>query len=227
MKFKVLNVDNNAKTYKNHTKKTTTGILYLAPHTQSGYNLCKYASKGCSEACLFSAGFGKFIRVKKARIDKTHRFLSDREGFLSDLYSDIHQLELLANANNEVASVRLNGTSDIPWERVKYGTHTMFEHFPNVQFYDYTKWPIAKRNTSIPNYHLIFSLSEENDVEAKKSLADGVNVAVVFKSLPSTFWGHSVIDGDAHDARFLDKKGVIVGLKAKGKAKKDTTGFVR
>jgi hypothetical protein len=53
------------------------------------------------------------------------------------------------------------------------------------------------------------------------------NAAVVFQTLPDTFLGLQVINGDEHDLRHLDPKGVIVGLLPKGrKAKRDTSGFV-
>ena len=58
------------------------------------------------------------------------------------------------------------------------------------------------------------------------------NVAVVFRDkIPKSYKGYEVIDGDDSDLRFLDKfksweTGGIVGLKAKGPAKKDKSGFV-
>jgi hypothetical protein len=97
--------------------------------------------------------------------------------------------------------------------------------FPNVIFYDYTK--LANRRNLPPNYSLTFSLSEDNDKSAEQALANGLNVAAVFRKIPPTFLGRTVVDGDVSDLRFLDPSGVIVGLKAKGKAKKDTSGFVR
>jgi hypothetical protein len=48
---------------------------------------------------------------------------------------------------------------------------------------------------------------------------------VFWPTLPSTWLGFPVIDGDRHDARFLDPAGVIVGLRAKGLARVDTSGF--
>ena len=78
-----------------------------------------------------------------------------------------------------------------------------------------------------PNYHLTYSLNEDNYNKAIEVLKNGGNVAVVFrKDLPQNFNGYKVINGDEHDLRYLDEKNVVVGLKAKGKAKKDTSGFV-
>jgi hypothetical protein len=121
---------------------------------------------------------------------------------------------------------RLNGTSDIRWETVKVdGFDNIMAMFPNVQFYDYTK--IANRRDLPANYHLTFSLAESNLADAERALANGMNVAAVFRTVPKVFLSVPVIDGDATDLRFLDPKGVIVGLKAKGKAKKDDSGFVQ
>jgi hypothetical protein len=63
-------------------------------------------------------------------------------------------------------------------------------------------------------------------MDVRLALSNGMNVAAVFHKVPETYLGRTVINGDETDLRFLDPKGVIVGLKAKGKAKKDTTGFV-
>jgi hypothetical protein len=120
----------------------------------------------------------------------------------------------------------INGTSDIPFENLSIFGKTLFEHFPKVQFYDYGKSAKRVLENKIKNYHLTFSLSESNIKIAKVVAAAGKNVAVVFHKKPKTFWGKKVLDGDISDLRFLDKKGVIVGLSAKGRAKKDKTGFV-
>ena len=121
---------------------------------------------------------------------------------------------------------RLNGTSDLAWEKYEVANgKNIFQMFPEVQFYDYTK--INNRKVShIPNYHLTFSKADGNDMDTRIAMSNGMNVAVVFKNVPETYLGRPVINGDETDLRFLDPKGVIVGLKAKGKAKKDTTGFV-
>jgi hypothetical protein len=96
--------------------------------------------------------------------------------------------------------------------------------FQSVQFYDYTKLPNRRNVPS--NYHLTFSRSESNELDALRILANGVmNVAVVFDTLPTKWAGVKVIDGTETDLRFLDEQGVVVGLVAKGKAKKDNSGF--
>ena len=75
---------------------------------------------------------------------------------------------------------------------------------------------------------MTFSCSESNEKIAKLVLEMGGNVAVVFRNqLPKTWNGVKVVNGDESDLRFLDKKGVVVGLIEKGLAKQDETGFVK
>lgn len=224
--MKLLNVDANAKTSKNTKFGYLTGILYLSPYNISGKQVCSYASNGCAKACLNSAGRGVFTNVKAARLRKTKLLFQNRSEFLELLNKDIKALERKAKRLNLKPCIRLNGTSDLPFENMG-----ILENYPNVQFYDYSKNPhrVTKylRGDMPKNYHLTFSRSESNDFYSKNVLDNGGNVAVVFKDkLPKTFWNKKVIDGDKHDLRFLDKKNVIVGLIAKGKAKKDNSGFV-
>lgn len=224
----------NAKTVKGERFGFLTFILYLAPSKISGYNTCPMASAGCAAACLFTAGMGKFKNVWDARVRKTIRFFEDRENFLADLVSDI-EAGIRKGERDEMTPVfRLNGTSDIRWENypvIRDGVEypNVMTAFPNVQFYDYTKLP-NRRN--IPdNYHLTFSRSESNDDHIPTALDHGMNVAVVFDtkkkhSLPKNYMDLPVIDGDVSDLRFNDPKGSVVGLRAKGDAKKDDSGFV-
>lgn len=217
----------NPKIVKGEKYGYLTKILHLAPHKSSGFNVCKNASKGCSEACLFYQGRGQMTSVQKARLRKTEMFFENKSEFMDTLHKEIKQTMKQAERKNMTPAIRLNGTSDIPWERVKYGNHkNVFEAFPDLQFYDYTKRTDRKDLPS--NYHVTFSLSEDNDEAAKEALKNGMNVAVVFRDeLPETFWGYPVYDGDDTDLRFLDPQGHVIGLKAKGSAKKDTSGFVR
>ena len=206
-----------------------TGILYLAPSDQSGVmNTCPFATKGCREACLYTAGRGAFNNVKQARINKTLWLARDKAGFIAQLIKDIEALIRKAKRENMTPCVRLNGTSDLPVE--KWG---IMEQFKDVQFYDYTKNPkrmVAYLAGEMPkNYSLTFSRAETkaNQKHAGIVLARGGNVAAVFAgNLPAMHGENRVINGDESDLRFTDPKGVIVGLKAKGKARKDTSGFV-
>jgi hypothetical protein len=225
----LLGVSADAKTVKGEKKGYLTGIMYLAPANTSGViNVCANASEGCKASCLNTAGrAGMFPMILEARKAKTLWMVNDYDTFEAQLVRDIEALVRKAERENMTPCVRVNGTSDLPKLAWK-----MAARFPNVQFYDYTKHPAPWMHTR-ENYHLTFSLSETNEAQAREALAHGVNVAVPFfvkkgKPLPTTFLGVPVIDGDETDLRFLDKaKGVVVGLRAKGKAKKDCTGFVR
>lgn len=217
----------NAKTAKGGDLGFENVILHLAPADLSGVmNACPFASAGCRAACLNTAGRGAFNSTQLARIEKTKLFHADPEAFVARLGGEIATLARKATKNGTKAAVRLNGTSDILFENIPYGGFdNLMTAFPDVQFYDYTKIP-NRRN--IPaNYDLTFSLSESNDRHAIAAIANGFRVAVVLDAIPETWGGYDVIDGDKHDFRFLDPVGVIVGLKAKGKARKDTSGFVR
>jgi hypothetical protein len=197
-----------------------TFILHLAPSWLSGYNTCPMASKGCTAACLNTAGRGRFTATQEARIRKTKLFFEDRENFMAQLVKDIQAAVRKADREGMTPVFRLNGTSDIRWETVAVdGFANIMEMFPNLTFYDYTKIPNRRNIPS--NYHLTFSRSESNE----HLIPQGMNVAVVFDSLPDVWFGRTVIDGTETDLRFLDPQNVVVGLLAKGKAKKDNSGF--
>lgn len=223
--MKLLGIDTNAKTVKGQKLGYMTGIMYLAPANESGKNLCPHASEGCKAACLFTAGRGRMAPVKAARLAKTKFFLENRAEFLAQLKKEIAALVKKAAKAGMIPAVRLNGTSDLPWENLG-----IMQEFPTVQFYDYT--PHAARMVRFlrgelpPNYHLTFSRKEDNQAQTELIAKMGGNVAVVFDQLPEKYLGRKVVNGDESDLRFLDKKGVIVGLIAKGKGKKDNSGFV-
>jgi hypothetical protein len=204
--------------------------LHFAPATISGYQVCASASEGCTIACLYTSGHGRFTRTQESRIAKTQRFFEAREAFLRDMVKDIFAALRRANRMGMVPSFRLNLTSDIRWETVRvFGYDNIMEMFPTVQFYDYTKHTNRKNIPS--NYHLTFSRSETNDTKVQEMFDAGYNVAIVFDTpknqpLPETFRGRKVIDGRVHDLRFLDETGVWVGLSALGDGKKDSSGFV-
>lgn len=211
----------NYKTVKGEKLGYLTGILYLAPAKISGYEVCPRRSAGCTTACLYTAGMGAFSTVQQARIKKTKQFFEDRDNFLMQLRKDITALVRKAKKTNMTPAIRLNGTSDIEWTR--FG---IMEEFPDVQFYDYTK-VLNRLKQPIPkNYHITFSKSEDNEMDCRWALNLGFNVAVVFNKLPETYFARPVISGDETDVRFEDARGVIVGLTAKGKAKKDLNNFV-
>lgn len=223
--MKLLGIDTNSKTIKGQKFGYMTGIIYLAPSIESGKNLCAHASEGCKAACLFTAGRGRMSNVKNARIAKTKFFIENRSAFLAQLEKEIVSLVKKAEKNGMTPVLRLNGTSDLPWENLG-----IIQKFPSVQFMDYTANPkraISFLNGELPaNYHLTFSRKESNQAQVELLASMGMNIAAVFATMPENYLNKPVIDGDESDLRFLDSKGVIVGLKAKGKAKKDTSGFV-
>jgi len=238
--MKLLNHD-NAKTSKGNSLGYKTAIMYLSPFDHSGYNVCPMAEMaGCVKPCLNLAGHGGMIpkgettnRVQEARKRRTRWFMEDRESFMDQLVYEIRHHIRVSKRQRLIPTVRLNGTSDIRWENVPvtigdFEYRNIMDAFWDIQFYDYTKIPNRKR---IPeNYYLTWSYSGANGSYAKlvdKAFDSGMNVAVVFrKDLPRKFKGYDVVDGDETDLRFLDSKTVVVGLRAKGPAKKDTSGFV-
>lgn len=198
--------------------------LSLAPHTYaSKETLCPNAERAnCFMHCLFFTGRGGFAdNVKNARIRKTKLFVEEREYFMGLLITDIMKLQVAAKRLDRKLAIRLNMFSDINWTGVYYQGKTVFEHFPEVTFYDYTKVP--RDPAKLPaNYKLTFSYSPEPayQVSVKKALRYGMNIAVVFQlgkgeALPAIWNGKTVINGDLHDLRFLDPENVIIGLKEK------------
>lgn len=238
--------DANPRLEKSLGLRVYSAPLHLAPAKLSGYEVCPKATAGCRAACLHTAGNPIYMEGKtRARIARTRAYFEARGAFMVVLWAEIAAHVKRAKRLGFKPAVRLNATSDIPWERVPLtnGPATLpniMAAFPDIQFYDYTKR--ANRIAVPRNYHLTFSLAEGNDADAITALNNGHNVAVVFnvkrgKPLPNTFWlggiGEprallaEVIDGDTHDFRPADPRGVIVGLRAKGTAINDTSGFVR
>jgi hypothetical protein len=233
----ILSTSADAKTVKGQGHGYLTGILYLAPSDISGVNLCPFATlAGCEIACLYTAGRGAFSNVQLARIAKANLFNKDRELFMASLVYSIKKVIRDALKQGLIPVIRLNGTSDIQFEKIPLTVdgidyRNIMEVFPTVQFYDYTKIPTR---SNIPaNYDLTFSYSGVESFQPvwDKALKNDElkRFAVVFSkrdAIPAQFAGMNVIDGDSTDLRFLDKSNVVVGLYAKGKAKKDDSGFV-
>lgn len=236
---KLLAIDTNAKTVKGQKYGYMTGILYMAPSTISGHNTCPMAQvAGCEKDCLYSAGRGAFNSVQQSRISKAQWFHQDTQSFMMQLYRDIMRLVKKAKAASMIPLVRLNGTSDIRWENIKFDLNdgdfhmygvTIFQCFADVQFYDYTKIPNRK---GLPfNYDLTFSYSGTIGYQkyVAQAINNGLRIAVVFRDregIPETFLGLDCVDGDDSDIRHIDPQGVVVALYAKGNAKNDYTGFV-
>jgi hypothetical protein len=232
----------NPKTKKGRARGYSTAILHFAPAELSGYNVCQYATAGCKAACLNTAGHGGIALdaaglndIQRARIARTRLFFLNRRLFNILLVRAIETHIRRARRNGLIPVVRLNGTSDLPWETLRLNDgRTVLETFPDIMFYDYTKHAgraIANAAGAHPaNYSLTFSRAESNHADVERVLSAGGNVAAVFAvkphQLPVLYQGLTVVDGDNDDLRFLDPAGVIVGLAAKGRGKRDTSGFV-
>jgi hypothetical protein len=231
----LLGFNTNAKTIKGEKIGFYTGILYLAPSNLSGYQVCPMAKLAkCDIACLNTSGRGAFNSIQLARINKTKYFFENRNDFMINICKDIEKGIRKAKLLNQELLIRLNGTSDIKWENVDFiynGNHynNIMECFPNVQFYDYTKIPNRKDLPS--NYDLTFSYSNAITFHKynEKAIENKQRIAVVFryeKDIPKTFKGLNVIGGDNSDVRHIEDNNVIVALYAKGKGKKDNSGFI-
>jgi hypothetical protein len=240
----LLTIESDPKTIKGTKYGYITGVLYGMPATGSGlWNDCPFASEGCMIACLFTSGHGGIEKqsdrdigdgltvVTRARLVRSAYFHMRRDDFWAQLIKEINALIKRAHRRGLIPAIRLNGTTDIKWEAqpvTKYGVRiasNIMEIFKDIQFYDYTKWEYSKRpNASIPaNYHLTFSRSETNTDKIAENLDHGRNVAVVFGigsweksvNMPSEWHGVAVIDANDSDLRFLDRVGVVCGLKFK------------
>ena len=227
--FKLLSTA-NPKIQKGTAKGYLSFILHLAPADLSGRETCPKRTAGCTAACLNTAGRGGMFKrgentnvIQRARIRKTEYFFNDRAAFMDDLTTDIMKAVNFARRKGLKPVFRLNGTSDLSWEKypTRYGAKNIFDQFPTLQFYDYTK-VLGRKVKDIPNYHLTFSAADGNDSDVAEALMQGMSVATVFDKIPA-----GVYSADEDDLRFLDPKGIVLGLKAKGRAKKDTSGFVR
>jgi hypothetical protein len=221
----------NTKIKKGEALGFQTFGVHLAPSNLSGFNTCQHASVGCAAACLNTAGHGIFSNVQNARIEKTKLFFKDKALFMAQLVKEITSAIKSAERKNLIPCFRLNLTSDLPWEKILINGKNVFDLFPSVQFYDYTKhvarMSLFLANELPSNYHLTFSRSESNEALVDAMLASGGNVAVVFRGeLPASWKGKRVVSGDESDLRFNDPQNVVVGLVEKGKAKKDSSGFV-
>ena len=229
--LRLLGVGTNAKTVKGDGSEYLTAIMYLAPADQvEGINMCPMAVlAGCKAGCLNTAGRGKFSNVQAARVRKTILWRDNREMFLVQLKADLDRFSAYCLRKGIQPCVRLNGTSDVPWENYI----DMEKDYPEIQFYDYTKTSNRLHKKLPKNYSITLSYSEASDRYADMirldALKTGANLAVVWRTqdaIPETFLGRKVIDGDKDDLRFLDPAECVVALYAKGAAKHDTSGFV-
>ena len=233
----------NPKVLKGLKQGYNTYILHLAPANLSGYETCAKRTAGCTAACLNMAGRGGMMKkgevtntIQEARKRKTKLFFENRALFMELMVKDIILAIKQSARLGLIPVIRLNGTSDLAFEKYEVTVEgqvykNIFDAFPNIQFYDYTKI-LGRKIKDIKNYSLTFSAADGNDADVAKAIEQGYNIATVFglkktEPMPAEYNGLPVFNGDESDLRFLDPKGVVVGLYAKGKAKKDTSGFVK
>lgn len=257
---KLLNIDANAKTVKGQKVGWMTAVLYLAPYKASGFNVCPMAEQaGCHAGCLNTAGRGGISKgskrfktpagmlpdnlIQRARIARTRLYVDDRHEFMRRLYQEIRAFLRKAERAGMQPAIRLNGTSDLQWEKIpfpvsdnKRGIHMVYTSvmaaFPQVQFYDYTKIYKRFEREQPSNYHLSlsYSLASRKYAAACTRIHETLdaNLIVVVRSQDVKAFHVELggIDGDENDLRFLDPPGSMVYLKAKGLARKDYSGFV-
>jgi hypothetical protein len=204
-----------------------TYSLYLAPAKMSGYEVCPNRSKECTSLCLNHSGMNRMNMkgdmINQSRIKKTKLFFEQKEFFMNWIIDEIKSAKLKSDKLGYKFSVRLNNTSDISPESFILDGKNILQIFSKTKFYDYTKvYDRIKLLKKYKNYDLTYSFSGTNFQDCISALNNKMRVAVVFKKVPTSFWGYKVIDGDAYDMRYYDKKNVIVGLKYKNVRKKLT-----
>lgn len=232
---------------------TLANVGNLCPNASAGcIKACLGVHSGQAAMVANSANPQSLNNVRRSRINKAQNFMRNRAAFMSEMALQLAKAYRAATRENFELIARPNGSTDIAFEAIKlvidettakqiarligrpfaHGTYrNIFEVFPFVRFNDYTK--SFKRMAKFcagdmpSNYHLTFSRSETNAADVARVIELGGNVAAVFDTLPDTWHGRRVINGDEHDLRCNDPRGVIVGLVPKGaKPKKDASGFV-
>ena len=178
--------------------------------------------------------------IQRARLARTAFWNDFRVDFMEQLTEEISKFRAKAERKGLIPVVRLNGTSDIRWEKQSVtdspSACTIFDVFPGIQFYDYTKIPKRFEGTLPKNYHLCLSYSEASLKYADKCLEtqEEYGASLVWVALDPKDWMRTltnvdhrpVVNGDENDLRFLDPPGANVVLKAKGLARGEHNGFV-
>ena len=228
----------STKTAKSFTHGVYSPVQYWARHDIGGFNVCKWASPECIRGCLEDSGRMIFKSVKAAHLRRKMLFVNDRSQYWRDIIHDINWGLTKARSLGMEFACRMNGTSDMPWERIpveidgKRHADSIMEMYSAVQFYDYTKYSIWSRRIKVShwpkNYDLTYSRSETNGNIALAHLHLGYRVAVVFEDeqFPDTWKGYPVVSQVDDDLTYKKPSGHVLGLCAKGKAKQDTSGFV-
>lgn len=220
-------------------------------------NLCKKATNGCSISCIYHQGilknsdFSKH-KIKQARIKRTLRFLTQREDFFAQIIKEIKALVRKCTRKNAIAAIQLNGTSDILWEKEKFTYEekeykNLMELFPEISFFDYTKYDILKSRKKLPkNYYLTYSRAGKHKgvlVDPWESLQvildNKIDIAVIFsKEMKNhvlenrSYNDYKIIDGDLYNCRTYDRiqredeRGLIIAIEAAAKTDINSSCFV-
>ena len=223
--MKLLARDTNIKLIKT-AKKAKQPVVLAGLSMMPSIETCPSSTiADCFTDCLKESGFAQvYTSVNEARQRKTDFYLSDREGFLTQLRRELHNLSKYGIKHGKRPIVRLNVLSDVAWEK-----HEIPQEFSDITFYDYTK--LAKRLGNTPdNYGLMFSYSAAPKYQKQVNMAfkKDYPITVVFRGgLPTHFMGREVYDGDKSDLDNLEQRGKIIGLRVKGnEAKKSTSPFI-
>jgi hypothetical protein len=224
--MKLLSRDSNTKLIKT-AKGEEYPVVLAGLSMMPTVELCPMSKAAeCFEDCLKSSGLAQvYSSVNEARQRKTDYYLSDQDGFLSDLRRELGNLSKYAKKHGKQAIVRLNVLSDVEWEK-----HGIPQEFPEIKFYDYTKRARRLVKPMPENYGLMFSFSKAKKYrkQVEIALTTDTPITVVFRGgLPETYMGREVIDGDKSDLDNLKAKGKIVGLRVKGnEAKQSKSPFI-
>jgi hypothetical protein len=249
LKTKVLTLDSHKIEVSNKGGKYRVAMVYLAQEKISGHQVCPHATESCKGICLGShSGHASLVKkgtdfnaCRVARVRKTIMFFNYRELFMNKLFTELTAFCKKCEKDGILPAFRFNATSDLPFHTytIPDGSKTFIEYFGEkygCQFYDYTK-NIHKMEqyllgTMPKNYSLTFSYTPEKAADAFKVVALGGTAAAAFATKKAVDYtgkkmgGFNVVNGDLTDLRFLDVKGVIIGLTAKGRTwKTDTSGF--
>lgn len=170
-------------------------------------------------------------RIQQSRLRKTNMLCANPAFTLALISAEIDKAKAKAVRDGFAFSVRLNGTSDLDYRKIKLNGKNIFELHPDVTFYDYTKG--ARRFVNKPaNLHLTLSYTGRNWKECEALLKAGGNVAMIFNvgkkdAMPTSYAGYTVTDGDITDLRVDEAKGIIVGLRWKKIADKQMNDTVK
>ena len=195
-------------------------MLYLTPHRLAKIeNLCPWSTSGCRKHCLHSAGRGAQPNVAQGRLVRTQLLFEAPELFLAILADNLRLVDKRGGG-----WVRLNGTSDIPWEEVPAVVEMMERYSSTIDFADYTKAMPSKRPApDIDNYSLARSVwfGHHDAFDIRDLLLAGERVSMVVDD-PEKLRGLDLVTmADDTDEWLLEDGPQLGVLKPKGSLRKD------